>query len=71
MTGDYNSIVGMATAEPLRRFTTGIGTGRFEPASGEATMCGIFVETDDRTGLAVYEAPVRLGGHLRASIPDI
>jgi len=71
MTGDYNSIVGMVTAEPLRRFTTGIGTGRFEPASGEATLCGIFVETDDRTGLAVYEAPIRLGGCLKTSIPDI
>lgn len=71
MTGDYNSIVGMAAAEPLRRFTTGIGTGRFEPASGEATMCGLFVETDDRTGLAAYEAPVRLGGCLRPFMPNI
>ena len=70
MTGDYNSIVGMATPEPLRRFTTGISAGRFEPAAGEATLCGIFVETDDRTGLALREAPVRLGGALRASLPD-
>jgi calcineurin-like phosphoesterase len=38
MTGDYNSIVGMAREEPLRRFTTGISLGRFEPASGEATL---------------------------------
>ena len=69
MTGDYNSIVGMATIEPMRRFTTGIGVGRFEPASGEATMCGIFVVTDDRTGLAVSEAPVRLGGCLKPTVP--
>jgi metallophosphoesterase (TIGR00282 family) len=71
MTGDYNSIVGMAPTEPLRRFTTGIGSGRFEPASGEATMCGIFVETDDRTGLAIREAPVRLGGCLKPAVPNV
>jgi metallophosphoesterase (TIGR00282 family) len=70
MTGDFDSIVGMAKEEPLRRFTTGVTTGRFEPALGEATMCGIAVETDDRTGLAVRLAPVRLGGCLRRAIPE-
>ena len=32
MTGDYDSIIGMQKEEPLRRFTTGIPSGRFEPA---------------------------------------
>ena len=50
MTGDYNSIVGMAREEPIRRFTTGIPSARFEPASGEATLCAVLVETDDRSG---------------------
>jgi len=31
MTGDYDSIIGMQKEEPLRRFTTGIPSGRFEP----------------------------------------
>ena len=70
MTGDFDSIVGMAKEEPLRRFTTGIGSGRFEPASGEATMCGVAVETDDRTGFAVRIAPVRLGGCLKPAVPQ-
>jgi 2',3'-cyclic-nucleotide 2'-phosphodiesterase len=70
MTGDFNSIVGMAKEEPLQRFTTGVPTGRFEPASGEATMCGVAVETDDRTGLAVRLAPVRLGGCLSLAVPE-
>jgi 2',3'-cyclic-nucleotide 2'-phosphodiesterase len=70
MTGDFDSIVGMAKEEPLRRFTTGIAAGRFEPASGEATMCGIAVETDDRTGLAVRIGPVRLGGCLKRAVPQ-
>ena len=33
MTGDYDSIIGMQKEEPLRRFTTGIPSGRFEPAA--------------------------------------
>lgn len=70
MTGDFESIVGMAKEEPLRRFTTGISTGRFEPASGEATMCAVAVETDDRTRLAVRIAPVRLGGCLKRAVPE-
>ncbi len=70
MTGDFNSIVGMVKEEPLRRFTTGIATGRFEPASGEATMCGVAVETDDRTRLAVKISPVRLGGCLEQAVPE-
>ena len=42
---------------------------RFEPASGEATLCGIAVETDDATGLAGAIAPVRLGGRLNRRWP--
>ena len=34
MTGDYDSIIGMQKEEPLRRFTSGIPSGRFEPAHG-------------------------------------
>src|SRR5262249_55900474 len=38
MTGDYDSIIGMQKEEPLRRFTSGIPSGRFEPAGGTATL---------------------------------
>jgi calcineurin-like phosphoesterase len=40
-----------------------------EPAEGEATLCGVFVETDDATGLAVRASPVRLGGCLDPQLP--
>ena len=50
MTGDYDSIIGMQKEEPLRRFTSGIPSGRFEPAVGVATLSGVAVETDDTTG---------------------
>jgi 2',3'-cyclic-nucleotide 2'-phosphodiesterase len=69
MTGDYDSVIGMHKDEPLRRFTTGISSARFEPASGVATMSGVAVETDDATGLALRIAPVRLGGRLEPAVP--
>ncbi|MGB3445348.1 MAG: TIGR00282 family metallophosphoesterase [Xanthobacteraceae bacterium] len=70
MTGDYDSVIGMKKEEPLRRFTTGIPSARFEPAEGVATMSGIAVETDDATGLAVKVAPVRIGGRLEQAVPS-
>jgi hypothetical protein len=69
MCGDYDSIIGMDKAEPLQRFTRKIPNGRFTPALGEATLCGVYVETDDKTGLALKIAPLRLGGRLSAAWP--
>lgn len=69
MTGDYDSIIGMQKEEPLRRFTSGIPSGRFEPAAGAATLSGVAVETDDATGLALRVAPVRVGGRLEPTTP--
>lgn len=64
MCGDYSGVIGMKAGEPLRRFTSSIRQGRMEPADGEATVCGLYVETDDKTGLAVVCAPIRVGGML-------
>ena len=69
MCGDYNSVIGMDKEEPLRRFVTGMGKGRFQPATGEATLSGLLVETDDRTGKAVAVHMIRDGGTLSASGP--
>src|SRR6056297_232939 len=52
MCGDYDSVIGMQKEEPLRRFITGMPKSRFEPANGTATLSGLYVETDDRTGKA-------------------
>lgn len=70
MTGDYDSIIGVKKDEMLRRLTTGIPSGRFEAADGIATLCGVAVETDDDTGLAVHVSPVRIGGHLEPILPS-
>ncbi len=69
MCGDYNSVIGMEKAEPLRRFITGMPKERFTPAKEEATLAGLYVETDDRTGKALKVQPVRHGGRLQASAP--
>ncbi|HUF55932.1 MAG TPA: YmdB family metallophosphoesterase, partial [Thermohalobaculum sp.] len=63
------SVIGMDKAEPLRRFVTGMGTGRFEPALERPTICGTLVGTDDATGLARSVEPIRLDGRLRPAAP--
>lgn len=70
MCGDYNSIIGMELDEPMRRFTTRMRSARFEPATGPATLCGIFVETNAK-GLAVRAEPIRVGGQLAEQVPDV
>jgi 2',3'-cyclic-nucleotide 2'-phosphodiesterase len=70
MCGDYNSVIGMEKDEPVNRFVSKIPSGRFTPALGPATVCGVFVETDDATGLAVRVEPVRVGGRLKKSLPE-
>lgn len=65
MCGDYNSVIGMEKAEPMRRFVTGMVKGRFTPATSEATLSGVYVETDDKTGLAKEIRMIRQGGRLQ------
>ncbi len=64
MCGDYDSIIGMEKGEPVHRFWTRIPSGRFTPATGPATICGVLVETDDATGLAVSIEPLQEGAAL-------
>jgi len=69
MCGDYDSVIGMDKAEPMRRFVTGMGRERFTPAMGAVTLSGTYVETDDATGRATRIAMVRQGGRLSQSGP--
>jgi metallophosphoesterase (TIGR00282 family) len=70
MTGDYDSVIGMDKEGSLRRWLSDLPGKRLEPAEGEASLCAVLVETDDRTGLARRVAPVRLGGRLAPAWPD-
>src|SRR5579859_802633 len=68
---DYDSVIGNQKEEPLRRFTTRISGGRYKPAEGPATVCGVYVETDDATGRARVIEPIRVGGRLAQTIPMV
>ena len=69
MCGDYLSVIGMERAEPMRRFVTGMSKTRFVPAKEEATLSGVYVETDDKTGKATRIEMVRQGGRLMQAGP--
>ncbi len=69
MTGDYDSVIGMVKDEPLSRFLRRIPATKFEAATGPATLCGLAIETDDRSGLATGVAAVRLGARLEEAVP--
>jgi metallophosphoesterase (TIGR00282 family) len=69
MCGDYHSVIGMDKVEPMRRFVTGMSKARFTPALGDATLCGLYVETDDKTGKATRVEMIREGGRLSPAAP--
>ena len=61
MTGDYNSVIGMDKANPIHGFVKGYrAEGRFFPADEKITICGAFIETDDKTGLSVKIEPFQI-----------
>ena len=70
MCGDYDSVIGMEKTVATERFVTKMPTERLSPALGDGTLCAVFCETDDATGLAKRVAPVRLGGRLAETVPD-
>ena len=61
MTGVYNSVIGMDKANPIHGFTKGYRSeGRFFPAEGDVTVCGAYIETDDKTGLSLKIEPFQI-----------
>ena len=64
MCGSYDSIIGMDAGIAVRRFVNSLPGERLEPANGPVTVCGVMVETDDQTGLALSVYPLRDGGLL-------
>jgi metallophosphoesterase (TIGR00282 family) len=70
MCGDYDSVIGMRKEVAVARFVRKMPTERLSPADGPVTLCGLFVETDDATGLARRAVPVRIGGRLQGAFPE-
>ena len=71
MCGDYDSVIGMVKSGATLRFWRKMPGEKLGPAEGEATICGVFVETDDTSGLARRIEPVRLGGRLAQAMPAV
>ncbi|MCA8906406.1 MAG: TIGR00282 family metallophosphoesterase [Rhodospirillaceae bacterium] len=70
MCGDYDSVIGMKKEPAIHRFVRKIPGERLTPTEGIATVCGVFVVTDDATGLARSISPLRLGGRLQPAWPE-
>ena len=68
MCGDYNSVIGMGKQVAIDRFRKQ-AAGRLSVATGEPTLCGVVIEIEDKTGLAVSINPFRKGGRLQEISP--
>ena len=63
MCGDYDSVIGMNKENSINRFLKKNSTKHF-PATGDATLSGVIVECDIKTGLAKKIQSYICGGQL-------
>ena len=61
MCGDYNSVIGMNRDNSLKKFFKNPSAKTHYPALGEATISGLLVDADDKTGLANKVEPIIIG----------
>jgi calcineurin-like phosphoesterase len=64
MCGDYNSVIGMNTDNAILKFFKK-KSDRLVPVIKNATITGIKVVADDKTGLAKNIEPIMVGGNLK------
>ena len=64
MCGDYDSVIGMNKDNSINRFLKKNSTKHF-PATGDATLSGVIVECDIKTGLATKIQSYICGGQLK------
>lgn len=64
MCGDYDSVIGMDKQPILDRFRGNEPKNRFTPALGEATICGVIVESYIDSYKAKSIIPIKVGGVL-------
>jgi 2',3'-cyclic-nucleotide 2'-phosphodiesterase len=67
MCGDYDSVIGMNKENSINRFLKENSTKHF-PASGEATLSGVIVDCDIKTGLATNIESYIFGGQLKNTL---
>ncbi len=66
MCGDYNSVIGMNKSNSLNKFLKKEAKKHF-PAIGEASLCGVIVEANIKSGLADKIENFIFGGELKNS----
>ena len=71
MCGDYDTVIGMHKVGAAARFWRKMPGERLGPGEGPATVCGVWVQTDDSTGLARRIEAVRQGGRLSPAMPVV
>ncbi|HLJ63747.1 MAG TPA: TIGR00282 family metallophosphoesterase [Stellaceae bacterium] len=69
MCGDYDSVIGMKKEISIARWVRKMPGERLQVAEGPATLCGVYLEIDESTGLAQRILPLRLGGRLAPIMP--
>ena len=67
MCGDYDSIIGLDKNKCLEKFKKKIPISGISPASGEASISGVIVETNDESGLAMSIKLIIVGGKLQST----
>ena len=65
MCGDYDSVIGMNKNNSLNKFLKETSTKKHFPALGKATISGVLVNADKKTGLATKIQQIILGGALQ------
>ena len=69
--GQVSAVIGMVKDGAALRFWRKMPGEKLGPAEGETTICGVFIETDDTTGLARRIEAVRTGGRLSQAMPVV
>ena len=68
MCGDYDSVIGMNKENSIKKFQKDASAESHFPANGQASMSGVIVDANDRTGLAENINQIILGGNLKQKI---
>ena len=67
MCGDYESVIGMNKENSINRLLKQNSTKHF-PATGEATLSGVIIDCDIKTGLALNIESYIFGGQLKNTL---
>jgi calcineurin-like phosphoesterase len=68
MTGTHDSVIGTRAEIAVGRFLSQVPT-RFKPADGAATLCGVLVEVDETTGVAISVERLQLKETAGEAVP--